>query len=237
MDVLIRYAPGLLQGIHTTLLLGVINVAVSIAIGLLLVTCIRSGRQWLKHIVIVLMEFIRGNAIIVLLFWTFYALPLLPGGIQLSGFTCAVLSMSLLGGVYAAEIFRAAAQAVARGQYDACAALGIGFWRREIRIVLPQALPIALPSLGGLSVEIFKWTSVASLVTVPDLMFWGEAARLDTGETVIIYACLLVIYLAIAASVRFLFWIIRRRVDFDGPGSGGRRITNDVVGLPVNVRS
>lgn len=238
MGGLSAFVPSLLQGLLTTIYIGAINIALMMVISLVLLMGIRSGIGWLKGIVIVFTEFIRGNSIIVILFWAYYAVPILPGQIKVDGMSATIIAISLGAAAYAVEVLRAAANSVPGGQYEACEALGIGFWQRETRIILPQIWGLALPSLATLSVEIFKWSVVGSLVGVPELMYWGEAARTRTGQTLVIYAGLMLTYYLLAQAI---FGIFKVLILAAVPGASLRSFRSgkakvDDVGLPVYVR-
>ncbi len=234
MNSLAHYIPGLLQGLWTTILIGTINIVLMMLIGLILLAGIRSGIGWLSRLTRILTDLVRASSVIVILFWLFYALPLLPGEISLSGPTATILAISIGAGAFAADILRSAANSIPKGQFDACEALRLGFWRRECRIVFPQMLGIALPSLATLAGEIFKWSALGSLVGVPDLIYWGEAARTKTGQTLLIYGGLLTTYYILTQTIFWLFRLAGVR-----PQSGSymtslfkRREQPDDLGLP-----
>lgn len=237
MSELAYYIPGLLQGLWTTIAIGAVNIVLMLLIGLVLLAGIRSGVGWLSRLTRIFTDLVRASSIIVVLFWVFYALPLLPGQIRVSGPVATVLTISIGAGAFAAEILRSAANSIPRGQFDACEALRLGFWQREWRIVFPQMLGLALPSLATLAAEVFKWSVLGSLVGVPDLIYWGEAARTKTGETLLIYGGLLAVYYILTQAI---FWIFRLAGVRPQPGAQPaglfrRRRVPDDLGLPFRI--
>ncbi len=177
--------------------------ALAIAFGLGLARL--SGRRPVRAASGTLIEFFRGTSVIVQLFWVFFALPLLPLGIQLSAWTAGVVVLSLNAGAYAAEVVRGAVQAVPRGQYEAAVALNLSAWQRTRRVVVPQALPAMLPPFGTAAVDLTKASALVGFITVEDLTFWAEQTRLVTGEAAIVYGLTLVAYFAFALVLSAFF--------------------------------
>lgn len=164
-----------------------------------------SARRPVRVVAGTLIEFFRGTSVIVQLFWVFFALPLLPLGIQLTAWVAGVAVLSLNAGAYAAEVVRGAAQAVPRSQYEAATALNLSAWQRTRRVVLPQALPAMLPPFGTAAVDLTKASALVGFITVEDLTFWAEQTRLVTGEAAIVYGLTLVAYFAFALVLSALF--------------------------------
>jgi polar amino acid transport system permease protein len=113
-------------------------------------------------------EVVRGTPALTLLFLIYFGL--VPLGIVLQAFPAAVVALGLNGAAYLAEVYRAGIQAVDRGQREA--AQMIGLRRREVMryVILPQSLPAVLPPMGNYLVSLLKDTSIASLISAPELM-------------------------------------------------------------------
>lgn len=199
------YLPALARGAWTSILIGAACLVVLVLVALALTLANRSPWKFLQRLSFVITEFMRGNSAIVLLFWVFYAVPLLPGGFQPSGVASAVVVLGVAGGAYASEGVRGAIRTVPRGQFDACEALGIGFWRRECRIVFPQAMPMIVSGLSTMSVEVFKWTAAVSLVTVQDVVYWVQTIRSQVGHTLILYVGLVVGFYLLSIVIRLIY--------------------------------
>ncbi|BCB75276.1 hypothetical protein Pflav_016860 [Phytohabitans flavus] len=165
------------------------------------------------------MEFLRGTSVLVQLFWVYYALPSIPGAPSLTPTVAAVLVLGLNGGAYGAEIVRNGILSVPAGQLDACQALGLRPGVRLLRVVLPQALGQIVPAFGSIAVDMVKWTSVVSFVSVQDVFYVGNAIRVDTNETVIVYIGLAGCYVILCVVTALLF----RAVEYTLPVSRARR--------------
>jgi polar amino acid transport system permease protein len=151
--------------------------------------------RWLGHAYV---EVFRGTSLLVQLFWFFFVLPLPPFHIELTPFTVAIVGLGLHYGAYGAEILRGALQSVPGAQFEAAIALNLSPLRRFRRIVLPQALVIALPPATNLMIELLKGTSLVSLITLSDLTFRARQLDEATLKTALIFSLTLAIYFVLA---------------------------------------
>ena len=234
MQVIVDYFPLLLKGLGITLLVSVLGALLCLVVGFTAGIVRTSPNRWIRLPATVFVEVFRGTSMVVQMFWLFFALPFL--GFQLTPIAAAVLALGLNQGAYASEVVRAAIRSRPRGQTEASIALGLSPARRMRRILLPQAIPVMLPGLGNVMVDLVKNTALVSLVTVADLTFNAQLIRSATGETTAIFLTILVMYflvnLGVAGIIRLLeqhFAIeptprsARRRRMLVGAGGGGRR--------------
>lgn len=157
-------------------------------------------------------DVIRGVPLLVVFFLIFYGLP--PLGILLSGFVTAVIAFALFAGGHISEIVRGAVAAVPKGQTDAAKALGLTFWPRVTSVLLPQALPIALPPWVNTAVEMVKGTSLVVLVSVNDLTFETVKIAERTGNPMPLYIAAALIYVAVNLVISRLGVWLERRVSY-----------------------
>ncbi len=136
---------------------------------------------------------IRGTPVLVQLFVVFYGLPSM--GIVLPAFTSAVLVFSINEGAYAAETMRAALESVPAGQMEAGYCVGMSWWQIMQRIVLPQAFRTAFPPLSNSLIALMKETSLASSVTVMEMLMSTQKIIARTYEPMALYIEVGVIYL------------------------------------------
>jgi polar amino acid transport system permease protein len=155
-------------------------------------------------------EFFRGTSIFVQLFWVYFVLPF--AGITLSPLQAGVLALGLNVGAYGAEVVRGAIKSVPREQYEACTALNLSRFQRMWYIILPQALPLMLPTFGNNAIELLKGTAVVSLISLTDMTFQAQVVRAQTGNTMIPFTTILILYFAIAWVISFLMRRLERRV-------------------------
>jgi polar amino acid transport system permease protein len=113
-------------------------------------------------------EIVRGMPALTLLFLIYFGL--VPAGIVLNSFLAAVVALGLNGAAYLAEVYRAGIQAVDSGQREAAQMLGLRRLQVMRDVILPQAVPVVLPPMGNYLVSLLKDTSIASLISAPELM-------------------------------------------------------------------
>lgn len=159
-------AYGLLVTLKYTIYTCAIGLAIGLFVALLQLTpwlILRwTGRVWV--------EFFRNIPLLVLLMWTYYALPIFLQ-IQIGKETAGILGLGFYASGFYAEILRAGVQSIERGQTDAAIALGMGYVQRMKRIILPQALRRMVPPLMGQTIMQLKNTTLLSVLTIPDLLY------------------------------------------------------------------
>ncbi len=207
-EILLRSFPILLRGLWNTLLLGATAIVAGTTFGLLIALIRLYAPRPLQLLAIAYIDLARALPVLVVLILIYYALPF--AGIVLSSFAAAAVALSLVLGAYSAEVMRAGIQAVPKGQFEAAAALGIGFWRSMQKVILPQAVRLVIPPQASNCVSIIKDTSLASVVAMTDLLKQAtDAQALFANPTPLIGAAL--IYVAILwPLVRLTGWLEHR---------------------------
>ncbi|CAL8977243.1 L-cystine transport system permease protein TcyB [Propionicimonas sp. T2.31MG-18] len=160
--------PMLLGTVTGTIPLAVISFAIGLVIALLVALARLSSVPVLARLAQFYVSVIRGTPLLVQLYLIVYALPSL--GVVIDPFPSAVVAFSLNVGGYAAETIRAAILAVPRGQWEAASTVGMGYSLTLRRVVLPQALRVAVPPLSNTFISLVKDTSLASSVMVTELL-------------------------------------------------------------------
>ena len=181
---------GAVTTVQVTVLAAVLGTVVSIVGGV----AAMSGSRFARGVTRVYVEFFRGVSAVILLFWVFFAVPLLID-VRLSPLEAGVLALGLNMGAYGTEIARGAIAAVPKGQTEATVALNMTAFQRMKDVILPQAVVIMLPSYGNLLIELLKGTALVSLITLSDIVF--EAQQLRTARvasSLSIFTSVLVIY-------------------------------------------
>jgi octopine/nopaline transport system permease protein len=127
------------------------------------------------------------------------------GFIGLPAFATGVLAMGIISGAYQAEVYRGAYQAVDRGQFDACKALGLS-WFRSLRLVIaPQLMRHALPGLGNVWQLVLKDSALISVIGLVELMRQAQVGAGSTREPFVFYIAAGVLYFVIAAMTASVF--------------------------------
>ncbi len=160
--------PFISRGVIVTFQLSIISIVLAVVLALLAALARLSRVASLNSLAGLYTSLMRGTPLFLQFIFIYSALPQL--GLVLNAFPSAVLALSLNYGAYMSEIFRAGIQAVGRGQTEAAAALGMTPWQTMRRVVLPQALRIITPDIGNQFIAMQKDTSLASAITLLELM-------------------------------------------------------------------
>jgi len=167
-------------GLLLTLLISVVGIATSFPIGVLLALGRRSGLPVVRILCTCFIEFVRGVPLITLLFMAANVVPLfMPQGVSLDKLLRALIVISLFSAAYMAEVIRGGLQALPRGQSEAAAALGLGYWTTTFLIILPQALKISLPSIVSSCISLLKDTSLIATIGFFDFLQVIKAGNAD----------------------------------------------------------
>ncbi len=179
-DVLIRVYPLLLRGLWITIQLAAAAMLFGLPGGMLVAILRLYAPAPVRWLAVGFIDMFRALPMLILLIMLYYALPFM--GVRLSSFTAAVLALSLVLAAFSAEVFRAGIAAIPHGQVEAARALGLHFGTILRRVVLPQAVRIVIPPLTSNCVGIFKETSLASIVALPELLKQGNDAQALTAN-------------------------------------------------------
>jgi polar amino acid transport system permease protein len=186
----------LASGVVLTLALSIVSGITSVAAGLAVALLRLYGPRWLRPIVILYIDSMRAIPVLVVLVWTFFALPLVTG-ITMPPFFAALIGLTLHLAAYAAEIVRAGIESVRPGQTRASLALGMSRAQVVRRIVLPQAIVRMLPAFGSLLSVTIKDTAIASVIAVTELMRQSETLAGQSFQPIEVYTFAMLVYFCI----------------------------------------
>ncbi|WP_087484672.1 ectoine/hydroxyectoine ABC transporter permease subunit EhuC [Brachybacterium massiliense] len=191
--------PMILDGVQVTLLATVLGGALALVIAFVFGIAQVSKFMVVRGVARVFVEFFRGTSLVVQLFWLAFVMPQLPYplGFRLEPLLIGVLALGLNYGAYAAEVVRGSIGSVPKGQYEAISALSLSPARGMLRIVIPQAWALMLPSLSNLWIQLLKGSAIVNTVLLYDLFFQVEQLRDRTG-TWFAYSFALLSYYLIA---------------------------------------
>ncbi|MDR3517300.1 MAG: amino acid ABC transporter permease [Azospirillaceae bacterium] len=169
-------------GLPLTIILSIVGLAVAFPIAILLALGRRSNLPVLRSLSVIYIELIRGVPLISLLFMASVMFPLfLPQGVTVDKLLRAQVAFIMFAAAYMAEIVRAGLQTIPRGQYEAADALGLSYWQKHLKIVLPQALVLVIPPLVNTFIDFFKDTSLVVIIGLFDLMSSTKASLSDAA--------------------------------------------------------
>ncbi|SFU70041.1 amino acid ABC transporter permease [Xenorhabdus koppenhoeferi] len=189
--------PMLYAGLTFTIPLTLITFALGISLGFIVALIRLYGPKPLVAVVRFYVWLIRGTPLLVQLFLIFYALPSM--GITLEAFTSAVIGFTLNVGAYTSEVIRAALISVPKGQWEASHSIGMSWWQSLRRIILPQAARVSIPPLSNTFISLVKDTSLASVITVPEMFLAAQRIAAVTYQPLILYTEAAILYLLLSS--------------------------------------
>ena len=167
-------------GLMLTLVITVVGIVGAFPLGVLLALGRRSDMPAIRAICIAFIELWRGVPLITVLFTASVMLPLfLPEGVALDKLLRALIGVMLFAAAYMAEVVRGGLQAIPKGQYEAAAALGLGYWQTMAFIILPQALGHVIPGIVNTLIGLFKDTTLVLIIGLFDFLGIIQAALTD----------------------------------------------------------
>ena len=210
LDIYIKVAPYLLQGLLRTLELSALIIPIGLASGLLIgVLSITLKRRWARLILAAYIDLFRALPPLVLLIFIYFGTPFL--GIELPRLLAVALGFMLNNSSYYGEVFRAGLLNVPNGQIEAARSTGLSTMQTLWHVQIPQATRAVLPDLISNTLEVVKLTTLASAVALPELLRVArDAQSLVYNPSPIVLAALFYLVLLWPA-VRLVNYLERRR--------------------------
>lgn len=226
LDFFLGVFPQLIDGTWITILLVLVSGAIgnSLALGVALARVSKNPLLWMPSYTYIYL--IRGTPLLVQMYFLYYGMgdvfahePAIRHSffwpILRNGFWYGVAALSLSTAGYTGEVLRGAIQAVPFGEVEAGRAFGMSYWLILRRVVLPRAIQICLPTLGGETILLLKSTALVSTITVEDMMWKANFIRVQTFR---IYEPLLaaaLVYIALTFLLSRGFRVLERHMNRD----------------------
>ena len=220
-DVVFRHRDEFLSGLWLALRLAFFSLAIGSAIGLLLAFARTSGRRLLGLLAAAYVEFIRDIPLLLIIFIFYFGLPIfayntfqpeIADRLVFDGETSMIIALSIYAGAYLAEIFRAGIVSVSGRYMDAGRSLGLTRWGVARYVVMPIMFRNVLPSLSNTLISLFKDTSLAFAIAVPELTFQARKLNTDTFRTLEAWTAAGALYLVTCYGLALLLRAAERRI-------------------------
>jgi polar amino acid transport system permease protein len=183
----------LLQGVTGTLEISAVSLALAIPFGLLLALMRSSSHKVISAAATAYIELLRSSSLFVLIFWFFYAFPILIN-LNLDAFAAGSIAIAAHFSALFAEVFRAGITSIDKTQWDGAKALGLSRWTTLRSVILPQALLRISPVFLAQSIELVKATSFASVIAFSELSFNAARIASDTFRPIETFLVIAAIY-------------------------------------------
>ena len=212
------YLSVIAQGIPTSLLLTFASLLIAFLLALLFTFILAMGNRWLKSAVNFYLVFFTGTPLLIQIFLIYSG----PGQFEFitqsplwsllsNAWFCAMLALALNSAAYSTQLFYGAVKAIPQGQWESCAALGLSRVQ-TLKILIPYALKRALPSYTNEIILVFKGTSLASTITIMDIMGYARQLYGTEYDALTIYGIAGGIYLLITGIATFMLRKVENKV-------------------------
>jgi len=175
VEIMIAAMPTIIQGMWMTLAICAVVIPMGLVGGLLAALGMLHHKRWVRWSSIIFVDFFRAIPPLVLLIFVYSGLPF--AGVRISPFTAVAVAFLLNNSAYYGEIFRAGIQSIGFGQSEAARSTGLNATQTMTYVVLPQAVRNVLPDLISNTVEVVKLTSLASVVSLAEMLYAADMAR------------------------------------------------------------
>lgn len=209
---MMTYLPQLASGLMITIILMLASLVIGLGLAVLMTMVSYSENFILKKIIELVVFFIRGTPLLVQIFLIYYGTGQFEW-IRNTPFwlifrepmACAIIALSLNSACYTTILLQGAIQSVPKNEIDACSAIGMRKWLAFRRIIFPRAFRIAIPAYSNEVIMILKGTSLASTITLLDIMGVTQKLIAETYMTVEFYLVAALMYLALNAVISAVF--------------------------------
>lgn len=218
LERLTEATPLVLQYLPVTLEMVVFSEVLGVCLALVIALVKIKRVPVLSHLFTVYISFMRGTPIIVQMLVVIYGLPMLVNALlginisRLDVLVFVIIALALNEGAFVGEIFRTSVQAVNHNQFEAGLSCGLTWFQTFRRIVLPQAVRIAIPPYGANLVGLLHSSSMAYLVGALDLMGGAQSYATINDHSLEAFTVVLVVYVAISLLVRAFFSVVDTRL-------------------------
>lgn len=209
-DVLTGYVGMLLSGVGYTLIITAISFVLSMLIGIVASQLRLSKMRPAVWLTTTYIDIFRCTPALIQIVWIYYVVPILFN-ISLNAVTAGVVALSLNGGAFLAEIFRAGIQSIDPGQRDAARVLGLRRGETFGLIILPQAVRRVLPAICSNAISLLKDSSLVSVLAVGELMYQGQTISSLTFRPLEALTVVAIIYFILTYPLTILVVFLERR--------------------------
>lgn len=208
--VIWKYLPMLLAGLKATIGISIVAIGTALLMGACLVATGRSRIRWVRGLTRFYTEAILGIPVLVLLYIVFFVFP--SFGIVISPLAAGLLALTLYYSPYFAEVIRGAFNAIPSGHIEAGRVVGMSELQIARRIIVPQALGVALPPLTGICIGLIKDTAILSVISVVELAFQTKQVVSRTYAPFETYFAVALIYWCMLATFEVVMRWLEQRI-------------------------
>ncbi len=215
-----QYPNGPLGGLVCTLILSVTALAIAFPVSLLMAVGRISPFRFIRYPITLWVYILRGVPLIMVIFWTYFLVPLLIGS-NIGAFTTMLCTLVVYQSAYLCEVIRGGIQALPPGQIEAARALGLGYFRTTLYVILPQALYNSLPSIVSQFIAIIKETTLGYIINLQEMTFAANQVNNQLlTKPFQVFAILAVTYYLLCYGLTQVTNRLERRIERKRRGTG-----------------
>lgn len=198
IDLMIKSIPYILLGLPYTLGISIVTFILGNILGISITALEFIPNKLVKKVIRIYISFVRGVPALVILFLLYFGLPY-----QLSALTATIICFTVTSSAFISEIYRGSISAIDQGQWDAANTLNLSFNTTMKKIILPQAIRISIPALGNVAMDLIKGTSLAAMITIPDIFQRAKIVGGRSFDYMSLYILVALIYWGLCILVEF----------------------------------
>lgn len=198
-----------LKALSLTLHISFFGIILSLIIGFVCAWILFFKVRLLRPIVSVYIELSRNTPLLIQLFFLYYGLHSI-WGLSLNEYACAIIGLAFLGGGYMCESFRSGLESISKTQIETAQSIGLKTHQMVFYVMMPQALSVALPSIGANIIFLLKETSVVGVIALADIMFVTKDVITNYYKTNEALSMLVLSYLIVLLPLSILFSILEK---------------------------
>ena len=216
------YRSDFFHGLWVAIEVAIVAMILSVIMGIILAAA-RMSKGPVSWAAVAYINIFRGVPALVSVIWVYFGWSLVLG-ISFTVFQAAVIALVALYGAFIAEIYRAALEAIPRGQREAGLALGMTPLRVFVKITLPQATKIAVPNIGSMLIGMVKDTSVFTVIGLVEVVRTTQNINSITFQPFVLYTGAAFLYVIAAFAIDFVFRVIEKSMSTPPKGQIARMI-------------
>ncbi|ASM75010.1 MULTISPECIES: amino acid ABC transporter permease [Roseobacteraceae] len=210
--IVFSHADVLFYGFIGTLKVGLVSLFFGAVFGLSLAFLRMSKFRLLSWPAVGVIEFFRITPPLALLFWAYYAMPIVLG-ISLNSYAAAVITLSMQSGAFMAEVYRAGIRSIEKSQWEGARALGMTQRQLMVRIILPQAIRRMVPPFTERGFELMKSTTIVSTIAYGELLYSSLVLSSQLYRPLEIITLVALVFFVLLTMASFLIRWLEYRLD------------------------
>ncbi|WP_446628650.1 amino acid ABC transporter permease [Vibrio ruber] len=200
----------LISGLGLGLGLAFISILIGCAIGIICAFMMLSKNRTFKYVASIYVTIIRNTPILVLILFTYFALPQM--GIRIGKIESFIITLSIYAGAYLTEVFRSGLTSISKGLYEAGLAIGLTQFQIKRMILVPIMMRNILPSLTNNFISLFKDTSLAAAISIPELTFYARKINVESFRVIETWMVASGIYIIACFLLGYTFRALEKKI-------------------------